>query len=339
MNEKDKMKTHYREIDVLKGIAIAMVILGHAIIVHPINLNSQYPWCNYLHWFVSSAHMPLFFAISGFCFGFHDWKSYLVKKTKRILVPFIVFSIMGVFLNVFLGSFINEPKSLKESLIGILTGSSNWFLYTLFIIFLIFPFITKVFENKTIALILVFIFGILQMFSFWTTMFCVDRVVKYILYFSIGYCFQLESKKSSDFWRKFIEFIKKPLVWLASFIIWIPLVFALIDLESVFYLVYALLSIITALVGMVNIISFGFLISKISFSKLFEETGKVSLQLFLFNGYFLTVTRTLTVRILHITSPVIIIAANVIMMYFVSYVLIHFVVNRVKLFRILTGMV
>ena len=333
------MNKHYREIDVFKGIAIAMVMLGHAIIVYPINLNTAYSWCNYLHWFVSSAHMVMFSALSGFCFGFHDWKSYLTKKAKRILVPFVVFAVLGIFVNKFLGSLINDPKSIKESLIGILTGSSNWFLYTLFIIFLIFPFILKVFENRKAALILICAFGILQLFSFWPTMFCIDRVVKYIFYFSVGYYFKLESKKESKLWTQFIAFVKKPLVWLVSLIIWIPLVFVLIKLENRLYLLYALVSIITALVGMVNIISFGFIVSKISISKLFEETGKVSLQLFLFNGYFLTLTRTVTVKLLHITSPVIIIAANVIMMYFVSYVLIHFVIKKVKLFRVLTGMV
>ena len=170
-------------------------------------------------------------------------------------------------------------------------------------------------------------------------MFCIDRVVKYIFYFSIGYYFKLESKKKSKLWTQFIALAKKPLVWLVSLIIWIPLVFALIKLEKGLYILYALVSIITALVGMVNIIAFGFMVSKISLSNLFEETGKVSLQLFLFNGYFLTLTRTVTVKLFHITSPVIIIAANVIMMYFVSYALIHFVVKKVKLFRVLTGMV
>ena len=333
------MKRHYREIDILKGIAISMVMLGHAIIVYPIDLNSQYPWCNYMHWFVSSAHMPLFFVISGFCFGFHDWKSYLAKKTKRILVPFIVFSILGVFLNMFLGVFINNPLSPSEALLGILTGSSNWFLYTLFIIFLIFPFIMRAFEDRTASLIIICTFFLLQLFNIWPTIFRIDRVIKYIFYFSIGYCFKLESKENSKIWTQFIECVKKPLIWSLSLILWIPLVIALIKLENDAYIVYAAVSIITAVVGVVNIISFGFVISRVRLSKLFEETGKVSLQLFLFNGYFLTFTRTVTVKLLHITSPVIIIVANVIMMYFVSYALIHFVVKKVKLFRVLTGMV
>ena len=29
---------HYREIDILRGFAIVLVILGHAIIVYPVNL-------------------------------------------------------------------------------------------------------------------------------------------------------------------------------------------------------------------------------------------------------------------------------------------------------------
>lgn len=334
------MKPHFREIDILKGIAIVMVLFGHSIIVYPINLNTTYQWCNYLHWFVSSVHMPLFFAISGFCFSFHDWEKYIKKKSRRILVPFVVFSIIGVFINAFFGSFINgDAKPFAKSLLGIVTGSSNWFLYTLFIIFLIFPFIMKVFENKKAALILNCAFGILQLFSFWPTVFRIDRVVKYIFYFSIGYYFKLESKVNSNAWIKFIDLVKKPLIWAVSLIIWIPLVFALIKLEEGFYPVYALVSIITALIGMVNIISFGFIVSHNTLSNLFEETGKVSLQLFLFNGYFLTLTRTVTVKLLHITSPVIIIAANVFMMYFVSYALIHLIVKKVKLFRVLTGMV
>ena len=197
----------------------------------------------------------------------------------------------------------------------------------------------KAFENQKAALFLICVFGILQLFSFWPTMFCIDRLVKYIFYFSIGYFFKLESKKESKQWAQFINLAKKPLVWLVSLIVWIPLVFALIELENGIYPVYSFVSIITAIVGMVNIISFGFIVSKISISKLFEETGKVSLQLFLFNGYFLTLTRTVTVKLLHITAPVIIIAANVFMMYFVSYALIHFVVEKVKLFRALTGIV
>lgn len=59
-------KKKYKEIDIMRGIAIILVIVGHAIIVHPINLHEIY-WCKFMFEWISSVHMPMFFIISGFC--------------------------------------------------------------------------------------------------------------------------------------------------------------------------------------------------------------------------------------------------------------------------------
>ena len=46
------MKKYFEEVDVLKGIAILLVLLGHSFILYPINL-LNYSWCNtifeYIH--------------------------------------------------------------------------------------------------------------------------------------------------------------------------------------------------------------------------------------------------------------------------------------------------
>lgn len=57
----------YEEADILKGIAIFFVLLGHAIIYYPINLHEVY-WCKFLFEFVSSVHLSLFFLVSGFLY-------------------------------------------------------------------------------------------------------------------------------------------------------------------------------------------------------------------------------------------------------------------------------
>ena len=62
-------KKHYVEIDVLKGIAIAMVILGHAVIRYPINLY-EVAWTKAIYDWVETMHMPLFFMVSGFCYRY-----------------------------------------------------------------------------------------------------------------------------------------------------------------------------------------------------------------------------------------------------------------------------
>ena len=141
------MRKHYREIDILKGLAIALVMLGHSIIVYPINLN-EIPWCGWLHQFVSSAHMALFFMISGFCFGFSNWKDYALKKFKRIVIPLLVFGVAAALSRNLGGSMVNSGTSdLLHSLLGILTGGAQWFLHTLLMIFIIFPFFSKLYNG------------------------------------------------------------------------------------------------------------------------------------------------------------------------------------------------
>ena len=64
-------------IDVLKGIAIVCVILGHTFI-----------YGDRVYYF----HMPLFFLIGGYLFKRgQSWMHLLRKTTKRIVFPFIVY--------------------------------------------------------------------------------------------------------------------------------------------------------------------------------------------------------------------------------------------------------
>lgn len=75
------IRKHYIEVDSLKGFAIFLVILGHSIIVFPIDLHKIYPWCEMLYNVIYLFHMPLFFFISGFCFSYHhDYKKLFIKR-------------------------------------------------------------------------------------------------------------------------------------------------------------------------------------------------------------------------------------------------------------------
>mgnify|MGYP005851990179 CR=1 FL=1 len=69
----------YREIDILRGFAIVLVIFGHAIVVYPVNLMNV-AWCKSAFSFVITLHMPIFFGVAGFCF--HQNKSYIYMLVK-----------------------------------------------------------------------------------------------------------------------------------------------------------------------------------------------------------------------------------------------------------------
>lgn len=74
------MKTQKREMsfDIAKGIGMLAVILGHMTL--PQKMTD----------FIFSFHMPLFFLISGYFFRASDNREILYKKTKSLLLPYIV---------------------------------------------------------------------------------------------------------------------------------------------------------------------------------------------------------------------------------------------------------
>ena len=75
------MSERYEKIDILRGIAISLVVLGHAIIVFPINLH-EIAWCNYVFIWLSSVHMPLFFLFPDFVFLFRKIIIFDIMKKK-----------------------------------------------------------------------------------------------------------------------------------------------------------------------------------------------------------------------------------------------------------------
>lgn len=110
------MKEYFKELDILRGIAIVMVILGHAIILFPINLH-EISWCQYLFVVVSSVHMSIFFLVAGACYSYHygRYGSYILKKVKRLIVPWMFFVTFSVVMKNLFPELINgEPESLKE---------------------------------------------------------------------------------------------------------------------------------------------------------------------------------------------------------------------------------
>ena len=77
------MYRHYPDIDVLKGITILLVILGHSFCTTPINIFGMLPVMGDV---VRSFQMPLFFVVSGFLFSSTGGLKLLLKKKNKSLV-------------------------------------------------------------------------------------------------------------------------------------------------------------------------------------------------------------------------------------------------------------
>lgn len=106
-------------LDIAKGITIILMVLGH----------SSLP--AYLNRFIFAFHMPLFFIASGWT---SNWERYTVvdfikRRTKTLLVPFIVYSVIVLLFHVCYNWMTVEEWLLK----GWGDGYALWFVPVLFL--------------------------------------------------------------------------------------------------------------------------------------------------------------------------------------------------------------
>lgn len=152
MNQIAKTKTNRIEwVDTAKGITIILVVMGHANFPEPLRA------------LIYSFHMPLFFFLSGLFLikKGESFKTFLKKKFKGLIIPYIFYNIILILFNWFLW-FISKNPNLKENIfIKIISlplalriddtyDSKLWFLPCLFITSIIFYFFYR--KNKNIYL-------------------------------------------------------------------------------------------------------------------------------------------------------------------------------------------
>lgn len=320
---KENEKKHIEQIDTLKGIAIFLVILGHSIIKYPINLHDNVV-CEYIYKLASSVHMPLFFVISGYCYSLKtNYKDYLVKKFKRLMIPYLVFGVFDIIPRYLLSFMVNRPRKIVESLINILFyGGEYWFLYVLFIIFVIYPLINDAVENRIYLSIM--LIPLSMIISKWISsfdLFQINKVAYYLSFFVVGWIIR---KKLGKGIFNFDNNNKKLIIPLM--LLWVCFVFI-----NKTYLVE-----ITCVLG---VLSMYMIANCKGVSAMFGRYGKFSLQLYLLNGYFLVLSRTIIVMVLGITNPLIIVTANLYFSFFMSYLLIYRILSNIKIFRIIMGMI
>ncbi len=113
------MPSHIIWLDIAKGIAIILMVLGHTSIPMPV---SNFIW---------SFHMPLFFVASGWCTNWehHSFREYAVRKIRSLCIPFLIYSII-VFCVL---SFLNRITIEDWLYNGWGSGYALWFIPVLFL--------------------------------------------------------------------------------------------------------------------------------------------------------------------------------------------------------------
>ena len=108
MNKKNRIKY----VDILRAIAIILVIAGH---IPYVDFNTDF------HKWVYSFHIPLFFFISGISLSFTNYsktsfKQLLKKRFNRIYSPYLIWGSSAFILSpIFLG--VKKSKGVPSTLL------------------------------------------------------------------------------------------------------------------------------------------------------------------------------------------------------------------------------
>ena len=141
-------KGRIRFIDVAKGIAISLVVLGHCAVT-ALGDHSR------LFYTIYAFHMPFCFFLSGILYSTKDWKQYLSGKVKALLLPYLFFSIVNVFSYQILN--VIDCSGLRP----FVQLGGLWFLLSLFYIVVIYfvldTYFLRICGDKTKKIVLTFV--------------------------------------------------------------------------------------------------------------------------------------------------------------------------------------
>ena len=136
MTEQLTIKKRNPGVDIAKAIGIALIVLGH------VSGSGEGSLLIGIRRFVYQFHVPLFFFLSGYCFK-HDesWRTFLLKKIKRLYLPFVVANAVFLLISLLAHRLAGEEiiaKDVARSCLKIVLGriarplgGASWFLITL----------------------------------------------------------------------------------------------------------------------------------------------------------------------------------------------------------------
>lgn len=110
--------------DMMKGVAILAMILGHCRIP------------GILHHLIYLFHMPLFFIVSGYFFRAKPQRKVFASDARRLLLPYLVFALAVLLKYAVDGFRLNDFSTVPRFAESVLTGNFGigpiWFLLALF---------------------------------------------------------------------------------------------------------------------------------------------------------------------------------------------------------------
>lgn len=272
-----KKRQHW--LDVVKGIAIILVVMGH--VGSTYGGDSASHSFNVFHKLIYSFHMPLFMFVSGYLFTSSMKKNYRATALSKLAtygIPYVFFSITYWAMKTLGSAFVNNAVSFKD--LFKIPLSFMWYLYALLIMIELSLLIGRK-NNRTVLVVAVICriiwetLTIIQGFAdSWVNNLIVTDFIKNYIWFALGFT-------SADKLASRLQKTGNPVKLTVSvFGLTILMVVAAIGQTKVPFV-----RILWGLIGIVTIFCIGLLISKKHFFGIYGQEHYADLS-YTRNGNF-----------------------------------------------------
>lgn len=135
-------KPRNQSVDIVKGVAIILVVLGHV----GQGMNHRHlldtTWYFLSEHFIYSFHMPAFFFIAGL-FLDHSLakrgpRGFAAEKVRTVIYPYLLWPLLTLPLLPWISQYQSGPHpTIPAYLTNVLVGNAGWFLFTLFFVLML----------------------------------------------------------------------------------------------------------------------------------------------------------------------------------------------------------
>lgn len=298
MKNAVKHGKYFEDADVVRGFAILLVVLGHAVAKENI-YTSENVFCNILYNYIYSFHMPLFFIVSGFVFSVKDrFREHVWHIFRSLLVPYVLFNLFTILLQKMLPFFSIEERTISEQIkVMVLNGGNLWFIYVLIEFRLLFYLIDKIIDSMIKRGVIVFLlFLILATIKIsGPPYFLFGSFRLYAPFFMMGYFIKLIIEKNE------VRMTASKKKTIGTFCLLLSFLLFYCKENFAEHIPYSFtIYFPTALAGCGACYFLITSISNIKVRNTLVALGRTSFQIYIFNGYFISVSRTMLSSILHV---------------------------------------